>query len=286
MKILKYFLVSVSMFATTSTAFAIGLYGEVNTNAEVNTQGTVQTNTSVNVDSKTSVGDKVKTTATEKRIEVGKNRADQEIDRRIKALSNLETNINSMDRVSVEEKASLSSSIQGQIDTLTNLKAKISSDSDLTTLKTDIKSITASYRIFALIIPQGHIAATVDKIRSTIDMMIALQAKLQSRIDAAKSAGSDTVAMATLISDMNAKLANAKTEADVAASLSAGLKPDNGDQAIFKSNNEALKSARAKIKSARADLRLAREDAQKIRIELHKIEVKMNYSATGTTTVQ
>ena len=270
------------MSAVALPVFAIGLYGEVNANAEVNTQGMVQTNTEVKADVKTNV----KATVTEKRIEVGKNRADQEIDRRIKALSNLETNINLMNRVSAEEKTSLSSSIQSQIDALTNLKTKISSDSDLATLKTDIKSITASYRIFALIIPQGHITATVDKIHSTIDMMTAFQAKLQSRIDVSKSAGSDTATMATLISDMSAKLANAKTEADAAMSLSAGLKPDNGDQAIFKSNNEALKSAREKIKSARADLRLAREDAQKIRIELHKIEVKMNSSAMGTTTAQ
>lgn len=266
MKTFKTTALIISMFTLAQPALALSVYGDTNVGTGVNT-----TRTSVNVDARLAT-----------RIETGKNRANQEIDRRITALTNLKTRINAMARVSTSEKANLTSSIQSQIDILTSLKTKIATDTDLATLKTDIKSITNSYRIFMLIIPQGHIAATADAINTTADSMSAFETKLQTRLTSAQTAGKDTTALTALIADMTAKIASAKVDAQAAVDLTANLKPDNGDNAVMQLNNQALKSAREKIKTARADLKSARDDAQKIIVALKQMGISANASASST----
>ena len=87
------------------------------------------------------------------RITKGKDRADQEITRRITALNDLNTKVQAMARVSANEKTAISAAVASEVANLTTLKGKIDADTDVETLKTDIKSITASYRIFMLVIP-------------------------------------------------------------------------------------------------------------------------------------
>src|SRR5580692_3820140 len=90
-------------------------------------------------------------------------RADQEITRRTTALTDLNTRIQAMQKVTDTFKAGISASITNEINTLASLKTQIDSDTTLTSLKTDIGSITTSYRVFALVLPQGRIAAAADR---------------------------------------------------------------------------------------------------------------------------
>ena len=92
--------------------------------------------------------------------------ADTQITNRINALNALETRVNAMQKLSSTEKSSLSSQIQSQITTMTALQSQIAtdeSDNNTSSLKTDIQSITKAYRIYALILPQGTIAAAADR---------------------------------------------------------------------------------------------------------------------------
>ncbi len=191
-------------------------------------------------------------------------RADKEIDRRIEALNKLSKRISEMEKVSDEQKASTNAMVQGEVASLTALKAKIHADTDPAVLKADVRSITASYRIFALIIQQWHILATADKITSVADSMTALSVKLQTRIDSAKAEGKDTVAVQASLEDMKEKIAEAKTLAESARTKVASLVPDGGDKTKMTANMEALKSARADIQKAHQDLKVAREDAKVI----------------------
>ena len=105
------------------------------------------------------------------------NRADTEIKNRIDALNALESRINAMQKLSSDEKNSLSSQIQAQITVMTNLQTQIATDekdNNTSTLKTDIQSITKSYRIYALILPQGTIAATADRVLTIASAMTTL----------------------------------------------------------------------------------------------------------------
>lgn len=209
-------------------------------------------------------------------------RADGQIDARVKALTALSTRINEMQRVSTAQKASLTATLQAAISEMNALKAKIDADTDAATLKADIQSITKSYRIYLLVLPQGRITAAADRIMTTVGLMNDLSVKLQTRITAAQATGQDVTAMNASLTDMNAKTADANVQANAAINLIANLKPDNGDQAIFQSNQAALKDARTKIKLATTDLKTARQDAGSIVKTLHTLKVK----ASATTNTQ
>jgi hypothetical protein len=220
------------------------------------------------------------------RIQTAQSRAGQEIDRRVTAMNTLLGKIADMTRVSASEKTSISNFLNQQISAMTSLKAKILADTDITTLKTDVKSITDSYRIFMLIIPQGNVLATTDAMNETAGMLSTLGGKLQTRISAAQTAGTDVSAMTALLSDMNAKISDAQTQTAAAVALVTPLQPDQGDATTIAANKTAFTAARADIKTARADLATARSDAGKIVAALKALKTPASASATASTTAQ
>ena len=194
----------------------------------------------------------------------GRDRAVAEIDRRVADLNQLKTRIDGMKRVSDSSKTSLKGSIDAQIQILTDLKAKIQADTDDATLKADIQSITKSYRIYMLVMPQVAVLATTDRIHTTMDLMTTFGTKLQTRITDAQTAGKDVTALQAAYADYTAKISDAGVQADAASALVVNLKPDNGDQATMDANKKALADAKAKLKVAQSDLKTARKDAQTI----------------------
>lgn len=210
-------------------------------------------------------------TAQQTRIELARERASQEIERRIDVLTALDQRVQEMRRISSTVKASIASSVEGQIANLTELKGNIEADTDLETLRTDIHSITGSYRIFALIVPQARIIVAADKVKTTAALMSDFADKLQVRISAAQTSGNDVTELSRLLADMNAKIADAEELADAALALITGLQPDNGDKTVQEANSAALREARVKIQAALADLHTAREDAGAIVKGLHSL---------------
>ncbi len=207
-------------------------------------------------------------------------RGDTEITRRIAALNDLNTRIQAMQKVTDAFKAGISASITNEVNTLTTLKAKIDADTDLATLKTDIQSITGSYRVFALVLPQGRIAAAADREVELVSMMSTLGAKLQARITTAQQGGATTTALTAALTDMAAKLQDAQTQAEAAVTASASLLPDGGDKTKMASNDAALKQARADLKTAQTDLAAARKDVTTIVSGLNKLNASANASST------
>lgn len=193
-----------------------------------------------------------------------KSRADKEIDRRIAALTTLSTRIQSMKKMTDAQKASLKASINEQTTTLKNLKTEIDASTDLAALKSQIESITNSYRIFALIIPQGTSIAAADRALAIAENMTTLGAKLQARVSEAKTSGRNTAALEKLLADYNAKIADAKTQAQAAIDKVSSLTPDGGDKTKMAINLATLKEAKAKIQAAQQDFVSARKNAAQI----------------------
>jgi hypothetical protein len=227
-----------------------------------------------------SVSGAAKLTALETRA---KERGDKEIDRRIGALGDLNIRVAAMQRVSDAFKQSLSTMVSTEIANLTALKTKIDADTDSATLKTDIKSITDSYRVFALVLPQGRMAAAADRVATIVTMMGTLGGKLQARIQAA-AAGNDVTALNTLLADMGTKLNDAQTQAQAAITASATLQPDGGDKTKMAANDAALKQARADLVAAQKDIATAHKDAGNIIAGLAKMKANSNASSTPATT--
>jgi hypothetical protein len=187
-----------------------------------------------------------------------------------------------MQKVTDAFKQGISASMTNEINTLTSLKAKIDADTDVATLKVDIKSITDSYRVFALVLPQGRIAAAADREVELVSMMSTLGSKLQARVQAAQQGGTDVTAMTASVTDMAAKLKDAQTQAEAAVTASASLTPDGGDATKMKSNQTALAQARTDLKASQADIVAARKDVATI----VKALATAKPAATASTTVQ
>jgi hypothetical protein len=207
------------------------------------------------------------------------NRSDTEITVRVSALNALATRIQAMVNVSSTEKTNIANEVQTNTASLNSLKTKINADTDVTTALNDEKAIFGPLRIYALVIPQGYIEASVDRVGTVTNLMTTLSAKLQTRITSDQAAGKDVTSLQTALTDLNTKVADAKTQAGVAQTGVVSLTPDQGNKTILASNTAALKAARANIKTATTDLQTARQDAKIIVQGLKTLGVN-----TSTTT--
>ena len=262
---------------------ALPVAAQVTAALGVNASASVTTNSS-GTGASAGVGLSAKAKALATVITNATTRADQEITRRIDALNALSARVNAMVKVSASDKTSLSSTIQTQITAMNTLQAQIAADAaanSTSSLKADVQSITKSYRIFALVIPQGAIEAAADRVMTITDLMTQLAGQLQTRITAAQSAGVDMTTSVSALADMNAKVADANAQAQAAVSETASLQPDNGVQSVMASNTAALKDAHTKIQAAQQDLVTARADAGAIVKAL--LAVKVAVSASSTT---
>ena len=230
--------------------FAIAQLNSADINANVNANAEVRTNAGA--------GATLSATTTA-RMEKARTRAAQEIERRIEALTKINVRIGGVTKISDQFKANLNTNIQNQITALTALKVKIDGDTDLNTLKTDVQSITKSYRIFALIMPQTHIAAMADRTATAINIMIGIGNKLQARLTEMQNAGADVSALIATLSDMGAKISDAQAKAQAAVDVTATLVPDDGDKDKMAANKAALTEGRDNLKEAHQDLVDARK---------------------------
>jgi hypothetical protein len=239
-------------------------------------------NVSVAANANVNVGSTTVSASTQTKITNAKSRAGQEITRRVNILTQLNTNVQAMVKVSASEKTAIAGEVQTEISNLNSLNAKIQADTVIATLKTDIQSITIDYRIFMLVVPQGRIEVAADKIQTVASDYTTFSAKLQARIAAAPS-GTDTTQVNAWLSDMNTQIANANTQAQAAVSLVANLQPDQGNATVEASNKTALQNARADIKTALADLKTARSDAGSIVKAIESWKVSATASSTTST---
>jgi len=165
-----------------------------------------------------------------RRTELNRERAYQEIDRRIEALNQLIERINKVKRITEEQKTSLISQVNAEITSLTNLRAKIAANTDLVTLNADKKSIVDSYRIFVVFLPKITIIAHADAIIETAELM--------------KEKNPST--------DELTKVTEAINQANSAIS-----KVINLDPAGYPGNKSELQSARSMLQVARQNLKTA-----------------------------
>jgi hypothetical protein len=216
-------------------------------------------------------------------------KSNKEIDRRLESLDKLSTRVESMKKITEEEKNAVIAQLKIQIGALSALKAKIATATSTASTLEYEKKITNEHRIYALVIPRGYINASVDRINNMALKLEGLSAKLSAKIVAAKSAGNDVSKLLENSTALNAKIAEAKAKANAAKNSVAGLVPDNGDVVKAQANRNALIAARTAIKDAGKDLNSARDAANIIAKELRKLGIKTsvgfsNATSTATTT--
>lgn len=228
------------MLGTAAPVFAEDIRLDIKTDVD-GSAGTRGTNVSANLETRTAV----------------------EVENRIKVLNALLERMNSMKRVSASVKTNVASSIAANITALSDLKAKLATDSPAD-LKADMLLVTKGTRVYALLVPQTRILLAADRANVVAEMLTGVDAKIKARITTATTAGIDVKEIVALEADMSAKIATAKLQAAAAISAVSGLTPDNGNQAKMTANLAALKAGRTALKAAEAAIRDANKDFKAI----------------------
>lgn len=188
-----------------------------------------------------------------------KERADNEITRRVTSLSELISKINKLKKLSVADKSNFVAKLQAEIDSLNALKVKIDADTDQATLKADVQSIVQSYRVYAFFIPQIRILIAADSMSTTSDHLTTLYTKLQTLVASSGATGDVLTNMQSLLADMQGKITDAKSQYQLVENEVSALTLQG-----YPGNITTLKDARAKLEVGAKDLKTARDDARKI----------------------
>jgi hypothetical protein len=186
-------------------------------------------------------------------------RALSEIQKRITSLTELLTKINTLKHLTPTQKEKFTTSIQSEITSLNTLSSKIRSDTDTATLKTDVRSIVSSYRVYAVYIPQIRLLVGANSVLETTTKLSSLSARLSERIDTAQTNGTDTASLKILLTDMNSKIADANSQATTIVTNITPLTPDD-----YPNNKIILQNAKTNLQTAIQDIKAALLDARQI----------------------
>jgi|GEM_PF-5777863 len=200
-----------------------------------------------------------------------KDRATKEIEKRIETLQKLAARMQTFKSLTSDDVAVIEGPIQSQIQELTTLKTTVGAATSTAVLKADIELINKSYRTYALVVPQATIFASIDSVATLVSQMIQVQTKLATRLGQIASTTADISAAQVALDDFNAKIADAQKQITNAKSLLTGLKPDNGDKTITRSNTKMLQDARTAVQAARKDLETSRKNIATIQRTINKI---------------
>jgi hypothetical protein len=202
------------------------------------------------------------------------------IQQRLRALNRLNQKIKKS-KLADADKIILVADIATNIAGLKALAEKISADSDLAALKTDVKSIFDDYRIYAVFLPKinGIMNALLLKTHAN-KISTDYVAKYAAKIAELKTAGKDVSKLESSLADAKAKIADALAKTQTAEAGFRGLKPSDypGSTAIITANRKLLRDAQASLKAAQkilAKIRLEiRAMTQQLNVEKKKAELK------------
>jgi hypothetical protein len=177
---------------------------------------------------------------------------DAEINRRLQALTRLNTEITAAVHLNTSDKTTLQSEVNSSISSLAALKTKLDADTSLSVAKTDAASIATEYRVYALVVPKVHLIKLADDIQATDTKLSDTASKLQTRLAKEKASGKDTSALETKLTDMTAQIAAAQNIAGNVETKIVGLQPSdyNSDHKILSGYGSQLRTARSNDQSA------------------------------------
>lgn len=177
-----------------------------------------------------------------------------QIDKRIAELNKTIQRIQEIKNVSEAEKKALIARLQAAITSLTEIGDKAASTTE---------NIKAN-RIYALIISQGYIIASVDRINNMALKMESLNDKLETAMRQIPANATDTDALDGKIDQMNSKIDSAQSNAAKAKLKLSTASTTTSGEAEIKANREIFVAAQKLIKSATQDLETARKIAKDI----------------------
>lgn len=216
-------------------------------------------------------GDKVTTNNLAKIQALGAKR----IAERVTALSKLKASISSS-KLTDTEKTAINAEVDAQIGALTNLGTQISGSTDVNAAKALVNSIFSDYRVIAVFMPKIQLEKRVDEMQNHVAVLNDTFTKVQAKIDAAKTKGTNVILWQT-------NLDSAKTllTADVSKLSDLSTQVSNMKPADYPA------VSKASVKAINAGIKAVYDDFSKIGKMIRKpmaIKEKINSTPKTTTT--
>jgi hypothetical protein len=184
---------------------------------------------------------------------------DCEIDRRLTTLGNLQTSVDNAAALTSADRSALTTILTNSKSGLGTLKGKIDADSTVASLRTDINSISADYRVYALVSRQVNLGRSDDQIAATATRLTSAASEIQTAITTGQNAGKNEAAAAARLAAMQAAISAAQAQVNGQAALVLALTPAQWNAGTA---TPVLNADRGAVATARGDLRAAGADAR------------------------
>ena len=178
--------------------------------------------------------------------------------RRIASIDTASARIAAGTKLGAAHAATITTTLSTDRAALVTLKAKIAADTTVATAIADYKSIFTGFRIYAVVLPQAHIAAGADRLTgTTVPRLQAAHDKLAAAL--AAHPDKSTPALQADLVQMQNDIDATTTAATGLAEAALAVTP-----ADFNANHAAMAPLRAQLKTAVADARKALADGKAI----------------------
>jgi hypothetical protein len=204
--------------------------------------------------------------ADSKRLTTIKTKGDAELGRRVDTLAKLLISISSATKLSASSKAALSEQVSDESVALAGLRVKLAAETSVASALDDVKTMVTEYRVYALVAPKVQLIVAADDEQAVETKLFALQAKLITRLDNARTAGKDVTALQAKLDDLTASVTDAQALSSGVEASVLPLQPTDYDN-----DHAILSGQRDKLTTAKTDAQAAFTDAKAIVAGLKKL---------------
>ncbi len=146
-------------------------------------------------------------------------RCNNAIAQRFTQIDQLNNQMTASNALTPAHHSQLSSELASSRSGLANLQTQITAATTLAQLRTLCPQIVDNYRIYVLETPKVHLTVAADREAALVAKMTTIGTKLQAAITAAQGKGQDVGNAPALLTDFNAKVADASSKAGAAAAV-------------------------------------------------------------------
>jgi hypothetical protein len=157
--------------------------------------------------------------------------------------------------ITAADRATLLTTLNGDLNGLTPLGAKIAADTTAEQAQTDYETIFTGYRVYALALPQVRYAAAVDDLSAGVLPKLTSAQTTLAGLLAGVDAGKNTAAVQAAMTDLGKQIAAITSTTTGLSATVLAYTP-----AQYNANHAILSQPRATLTQARADARAAAAD--------------------------
>lgn len=210
--------------------------------------------TTANQEGLAKIAEYKKAKTTEEKIGLLREAGDKFIEFRKDSLETLKKKLESAN-IADEDKKKLVADVDDALAKLDELKNQIDTETDLTKLKEEVKSIFKESQIYLVVLPRIEAFLIISEMKFEVNKLDDLSSKIEQFISEKKAEGKDTKKAENSFADYKKKITDAKKKLDQAALKFNAIKLGADNKKLLTDGKTLAKSALTDIKTARADIK-------------------------------